>query len=59
MIFLDYITRLGFEGAISEVENAHRTGRKRDEKLRHIFPTFTVDLLREDCFSLYREKMER
>ena len=35
-IILDYITRLGFEGAISEVENAHRTGRNRDEKPRHI-----------------------
>ena len=35
-IILDYITRLGFEHAEAEVENAHRTGKKQGEKPRHI-----------------------
>ena len=35
-IILDYITRLGFEHAEAEVENAHRTGKKQGERPRHI-----------------------
>jgi len=35
-IILDYITRLGFEHAAAEVENAHRTGKRQDERPRHI-----------------------
>ena len=35
-IILDFITSLGFEDAAAEVENAHRTGKKRDDKPRPI-----------------------
>ena len=35
-IILDYVTRLGFEHAAAEVENAHRTGKKQDGRPRHI-----------------------
>ena len=35
-IVLNYVNLLGLEDAIGEVENAHRTGRKREDKLRHI-----------------------
>ena len=33
-IILDFITSLGFEDVAAEVENAHRTGKKRDDKPR-------------------------
>ena len=33
---LDFITSLGFEDVAAEVENAHRTGKKRDDKSRPI-----------------------
>ena len=33
---LDFITSLGFEDVAAEVENAHRTGKKRDDKPRPI-----------------------
>ena len=33
-IILDFITSLGFEDAAAEVENAHCTGKKRDDKPR-------------------------
>lgn len=32
----DYFTLLGFENASAELENAHRTGKRRDDKPRHI-----------------------
>lgn len=35
-IILDFITSLGFEDVAAEVENAHRTGKKRDDKPRPI-----------------------
>ena len=35
-IAMDFILSLGFEDAAAEVEKAHRTGRKRDNKPRHI-----------------------
>ena len=35
-IIQDYIKCLGFEHAAAEVENAHRTGKKQDERPRHI-----------------------
>jgi len=35
-IILDYIACLGFERAVAEVENAHRTGKKQGERPRHI-----------------------
>ena len=35
-IFVDHFTFLGFEEAHGELENAHRTGRRRDRKPRHI-----------------------
>ena len=35
-IILNFITSLGFEDAAVEVENAHRTGKKRDDKPRPI-----------------------
>ena len=35
-IITDFITSLGFEDATAEVENAHRTGKKRDDKPRPI-----------------------
>jgi len=33
---LNYIIRLGFENVEAEVENAHRTGKKHDQRPRHI-----------------------
>ena len=33
---LNFITRLGFENVEAEVENAHRTGKKHDQRPRHI-----------------------
>ena len=33
---MDFITSLGFEDVSAEVENAHRTGKKRDDKPRPI-----------------------
>ena len=35
-IILDFITSLGFEDVAAEVENAHCTGKKRDDKPRPI-----------------------
>ena len=35
-IIMDFITSLGFEDVSAEVENAHRTGKKRDDKPRPI-----------------------
>ena len=35
-IILDFITSLGFEDVAAKVENAHRTGKKRDDKPRPI-----------------------
>ena len=35
-IVLDRFTLLGFEEAHGELENAYRTGRRQDGKLRHI-----------------------
>ena len=35
-IVLNILTLLGFEDASGEIENAHRTGKKRDDKPRHI-----------------------
>ena len=35
-IILDFITSLGFEDVAAEEENAHRTGKKRDDKPRPI-----------------------
>lgn len=35
-ISMDFISSLGFEDAVAEVENAHRTGKIRDDKPRHI-----------------------
>ena len=35
-IIMDFITSLGFEDAAAEAENAHRTGKKRDDKPRPI-----------------------
>ena len=34
-ITMDFILSLGFEDTAAEVENAHRTGKKRDNKPRH------------------------
>ena len=34
-IVLNILTLLGFEDASGEIENAHRTGKKRDDKPRH------------------------
>ena len=33
---LNYIIRLGFENVEAEVENAHRTGKKHDQRPKHI-----------------------
>ena len=33
---LNYITRLGFENVEAAVENAHRTGKKHDQRPKHI-----------------------
>jgi len=35
-IIAEFITSLGFEDATAEIENAHRTGRKRKDKPRPI-----------------------
>ena len=35
-ITMDLISSLGFEDAVTEVENAHRTEKNRDDKPRHI-----------------------
>ena len=35
-ITMDFISSLGFEDTAAEVENAHRTGKKRDNKPKHI-----------------------
>ena len=35
-IITDFITSLGFEDATAEIENAHRTGKKRNDKPRPI-----------------------
>ena len=35
-ITMDFISSLGFEDAAAKVENAHRMGKKRDNKPRHI-----------------------
>ena len=35
-IIMDFITSLGFEDAAAEAENAHRTGKKQDDKPRPI-----------------------
>ena len=35
-IALNILTLLGFEDASGEIENAHRTGKKRNDKPRHI-----------------------
>ena len=35
-IVLDYFKILGFEYAYGELENAHRTGKRREDKARHI-----------------------
>ena len=35
-ITMDFISSLGFEEAVAEVENAHCTGKIRDDKPRHI-----------------------
>ena len=35
-IVLDYFKILGFEDAYGELGNAHRTGKRRDDKARHI-----------------------
>ena len=35
-IVLNILTLLGFEDALGEIENAHRTGKKHDDKPRHI-----------------------
>ena len=35
-IVLNYVSLLGLEDATGEVENAHRSGRKREDKPRHI-----------------------
>ena len=36
LIIRNYLTLLGFEDDLGEIENAHRTGRKREEKPRSI-----------------------
>ena len=36
LIIRNYLTLLGFEEDLGEIENAHRTGRKREEKPRNI-----------------------
>ena len=33
---LNYITRLGFENVEAEVDNVHRTGKKLDQRPRHL-----------------------
>ena len=45
---LDFITSLGFEDVAAEVENAHRTGKKRDDKQGLSSRSFTAGLLKED-----------
>ena len=35
-IITDLVTSLGFENAAAEIENAHRTGEKRNDKPRPI-----------------------
>ena len=35
-IVLDHFKILGFKGAYGELENAHRTGKRRDDKARYI-----------------------
>ena len=36
LIIRNYLTLLGFEDDLGEIENAHRTGRKGEEKPRNI-----------------------
>ena len=40
LIIRNYLTLLGFEYDLGEIENAHRTGRKREEKPRNIIVKF-------------------
>ena len=40
LIIRDYLTLLAFEDDLGEIENAHRTGRKREEKPRNIIVKF-------------------
>ena len=36
LIIQNYLTLLGFDGDLGKIENAHHTGRKREEKPRNI-----------------------
>ncbi len=50
-IVIDYFKTLGFEDAFGELENAHRTGKKRVDEARHIIAKlysrpFKTNLLR-------------
>jgi len=63
-IILNFITSLGFEDGAAEVKNAHRTGKKRDDKPRVISQglsskSFTAGLLKEDYYKQQRVQMER
>lgn len=58
-IVLNYVNLLGLEDATGEVENAHRTGKKREDKPRHIIAKLYSSLSRERCFRLPRVLMEK
>ena len=56
LIIRNYLTLLGFEDDLGEIEKAHRTGRKPEEKPRSIIilSNSIADLLSECYFGLPR-----
>ena len=58
-IILDYVTRLGFEHAAAEVENAHRTWKKQDGRARDIIAKRYSRPFKRKLLQLQRVRMGR
>ena len=58
-IILEYITHLGFDNAIAEAENAHRTGQNVMTNQDTSLLNFTAGPSKESCYKLQRAQTVR
>ena len=59
LIIRNYLTLLGFEDDLGEIENAHRTGRKREEQSKNNIFTITAEIHARSLANFYCQYADR